>query len=40
MVTDHKKDIKEFQKESKKSGEAADFAKQTLPTLKVHLKMA
>jgi putative membrane protein len=40
MVTDHKKDIKEFQKESKKSGEAADFAKQTLPTLKEHLQIA
>lgn len=40
MVQDHKKDIKAFQQESRKSGPAADFAKQTLPTLQAHLKIA
>jgi putative membrane protein len=40
MVSDHKKDISEFERESKKSGKAADFAKQTLPTLKKHLRIA
>jgi putative membrane protein len=39
-VQDHKKDIKAFQQESKRSGPAADFAKQTLPTLQEHLKIA
>jgi len=40
MVQDHKKDIKAFRKESRRSGPAADFAKQTLPTLQEHLKTA
>jgi putative membrane protein len=40
MVQDHKKDIKAFQRESRRSGPAADFAKQTLPTLREHLKIA
>lgn len=40
MVRDHKKDIKAFRKESKRSGAAGDFAKQTLPTLQEHLKVA
>lgn len=40
VVQDHKKDIKAFQQESKRSGPAADFAKQTLPTLQEHLKIA
>jgi putative membrane protein len=40
MVADHKKDISEFQREAKKSGDAADFAKQTLPTLHKHLSLA
>jgi putative membrane protein len=42
MVSDHKKDVSEFQKESK-SGKDADvkqFASDTLPTLQDHLKMA
>lgn len=42
MVTDHKKDVSEFQKESN-SGMDSDvksFASQTLPTLQDHLKMA
>jgi putative membrane protein len=40
IVQDHKKDIKAFQQEGRKSGPAADFAKQTLPTLQEHLKIA
>jgi len=42
MVSDHKKDIAEFQKEAN-SGSNADvknFASQTLPTLQEHLSMA
>jgi putative membrane protein len=42
MVSDHKKDIAEFEKEAK-SGKDADvkaFASKTLPTLKEHLAMA
>lgn len=42
MVSDHKKDIAEFQREAS-SGNNADvkgFANQTLPTLQDHLKMA
>ena len=41
MVQDHKKDIKEFEKEAKKSDDpAAAFAKETLPTLHKHLETA
>jgi putative membrane protein len=40
MLKDHKKDIKEFRRESRRSGPAADFAKGTLPTLEEHLKLA
>ena len=42
MVSDHKKDVKEFQKEAK-SGKDADvkgFASQTVPTLEQHLQLA
>jgi putative membrane protein len=42
MVTDHKEDVAEFQKEAK-SGKDADvksWAQTTLPTLQDHLKMA
>jgi putative membrane protein len=42
MVSDHKEDIAEFEKEAK-SGKDADvkaFASKTLPTLKEHLSMA
>jgi len=42
MVKDHKKDVADFEKESK-SGKDADvksFASSTLPTLQDHLKMA
>jgi putative membrane protein len=42
MVADHKKDISEFEKESKsgKDSEIKDFAAKTLPTLQEHLKLA
>ena len=41
MVKDHQNDIKEFEKEaSAKTDAAADFAKETLPTLKHHLQEA
>ena len=42
MVSDHKQDVSEFEKESK-SGHDSDikgFASKTLPTLQEHLKMA
>jgi putative membrane protein len=41
MVDDHKKDIKDFEKEAKSSNEqVAAFAKDTLPTLHTHLDTA
>lgn len=40
MVKDHKEDIAKYERESNESGPAADYAKQTLPALKSHLKMA
>ncbi len=40
MVKDHREDIAKYERESKQSGPAADYAKQALPTLKAHLKMA
>lgn len=40
MVKDHKEDIAKYERESNQSGPAADYAKQTLPALKSHLKMA
>ena len=42
MVKDHKKDVSEFQKESKsgKDSDLKSFASTTLPTLQNHLKMA
>jgi putative membrane protein len=41
MVEDHKKDIKEFEKETKNPNEqVAQFAKDTLPTLHKHLETA
>ena len=40
MMQDHKKDIKEFRQEGKKSGAIADFARQTAPTLQQHLRIA
>lgn len=42
MVSDHKKDVSEFKKESKKAKDAdlQKFASSTLPTLEEHLAMA
>ena len=42
MVKDHQKDVAEFQRESSMAKDPAikDFAQQTLPTLKDHLKEA
>ena len=42
MVSDHKKDVKEFQKEAKsaKDADVKGFASQTLPTLQQHLQLA
>jgi putative membrane protein len=42
MVKDHKKDVKEFQKQSKsaKDADVKGFAAKTLPTLQEHLQMA
>ena len=41
MVEDHKKDIREFETEAKKKTDpVAEFANETLPTLRKHLEMA
>ena len=42
MVSDHKKDIAEFQREASSGSDpqVKDFASQTLPTLQEHLQMA
>ncbi|MBS0536891.1 MAG: DUF4142 domain-containing protein [Proteobacteria bacterium] len=40
MVTDHKKDIARYEAEAKKTGPLAELAKETVPTLQKHLKMA
>ncbi|HEX4966410.1 MAG TPA: DUF4142 domain-containing protein [Thermoanaerobaculia bacterium] len=42
MVTDHKEDVAEFQKEAKngKDSDVKSWAQTTLPTLQDHLKMA
>jgi putative membrane protein len=40
MIDDHKKDIARFQTQAKLIGPAADYAKQTLPTLQKHLQTA
>jgi putative membrane protein len=40
MVMDHNKDIKEYEKETKNSGPAADYANAQLPTLRKHLETA
>ena len=40
MVSDHKEDIKKYQKEAKSKGPLADFAEQTVPTLEKHLQTA
>jgi putative membrane protein len=40
MVMDHKKDIKQYQADTKKKDATADYASQTLPTLQKHLETA
>lgn len=40
MVQDHKKDIKEYEKEAKMSDAAGSYAKEALPTLHKHLESA
>ena len=42
MVSDHKKDVKDFQKEAKsaKDPDVKSFASSTLPTLEQHLQLA
>ena len=42
MVSDHQKDVKEFQKEAKsaKDPDVRNFASSTLPTLEQHLQLA
>ena len=40
MVSDHQKDIKEYQKASGKNDAVGEYAKKTLPTLQTHLKEA
>jgi putative membrane protein len=38
MVADHKKDIRDYDKQSKKNDAAGQYAQQTLPTLRKHLE--
>jgi putative membrane protein len=40
MVTDHKKDIKEYEKAAKKTDAAGTYANETLPTFRKHLDSA
>jgi putative membrane protein len=40
MVEDHKKDIKEYEKEAKKNDAGGAYAKEALPTLRKHLETA
>jgi putative membrane protein len=40
MVADHKKDIKEYQAESKEGDAAGQYAKDSLPVLQKHLETA
>jgi putative membrane protein len=40
MIADHKKDIREYDKEAKKNDAAGSYAKDTLPTLYKHLETA
>jgi putative membrane protein len=40
MVTDHKKDIKEYEAEAKKNDAAGSYAKESLPVLRKHLQNA
>jgi putative membrane protein len=38
MVEDHKKDIRDYERQSKKGGDTAQYVNDTLPTLRKHLK--
>jgi len=40
MVKDHQADIEDYQKQTAKNDPTGPFAKETLPTLQKHLKMA
>jgi putative membrane protein len=40
MVADHKKDIRDYDKEAKKNDAVGSYAKETLPTLHKHLETA
>ena len=40
MIAHRRQDVADFQKEAEKSGQLADYAKNTLPTLETHLRMA
>jgi len=40
MIADHKKDIREYDREAKKTDAAGSYAKETLPTLHKHLDTA
>jgi len=40
MVTDHRKDIREYEKEAKKNDDAGRYANEALPTLRKHLQEA
>lgn len=41
MISDHKKDVRKFEREAKKArGALAEYASETLPTLKKHLQAA
>jgi putative membrane protein len=40
MVADHKKDIRDYEKQAKKNDAAGQYAQQALPTLRKHLETA
>jgi putative membrane protein len=40
MVMDHKKEIKEYQKQASKNNAAGSYATETLPVLRKHLETA
>src|SRR5262249_47225785 len=40
MVADHRKDIKEYEREAKKNDDAGKYANESLPTLRKHLQDA
>jgi len=40
MVADHRKDIREYEREAKKNDAAGTYAKEALPTLRKHLETA